>query len=536
MTTIDKTTSNFIRIWGLLTEPHKSLTEIRDQNLARLTSLLSVGGLLITLAGMLFSTQNNMTSFLTIWIPLLILTGTAFFFSRSRYYVVASILLVLSFTMIGYLFVFLGYTMLTFMLTTMAAFILASALLPFWVLIILVVIILTSLSLPFFSETVDSIHYAIFFSGGLLLILSTIFRDRIENERVAQTQMAMRELDIRRENLELEVEERTKNIARKEEQIRTAAEISNAINSLLNQEALYQKVVDLLKDRYKLYYAGIFLLDAEGQYAVLKAGTGEAGQTMMAEGHKLLIGGNSMIGQTISTKEARIMLDTDEDTTRFKNPLLTGTRSELALPMSYGGRVIGAITIQSIEPNAFDDSDITALQNIANTVTTALENARLFSASQEMLEDLRSVQRQFTQNAWSDKAALFQELQYSTSDTSNDLANQNSKPMDVALKLRDQVIGEIILEGDDEWTDEEREWIEAVAIQTSLALENARLLEESQQMALRERLIAEITSKIWSTTTIDSILQTAIKELGSALSASEAVIELEITDRNNGNI
>ena len=72
--------------------------------------------------------------------------------------------------------------------------------------------------------------------------------------------------------------------------------------------------------------------------------------------------------------------------------------------------------------------------------------------------------------------------------------------------------------------------IEAIASQAALALENARLVEESQLAAHHERLVADITGKVWASTTIDGILQTAVKELGRALNASEAVVELKMDD------
>ena len=100
--------------------------------------------------------------------------------------------------------------------------------------------------------------------------------------------------------------------------------------------------------------------------------------------------------------------------------------------------------------------------------------------------------------------------------------------MNVPLNLREQIIGQLRLEGLQSWTPEERGLIEAVATQASLALENARLLEESQQVALRERLVAEIAGKIWSSPNMDAILQTAIKELGRALRADEGTIELKL--------
>jgi GAF domain-containing protein len=100
--------------------------------------------------------------------------------------------------------------------------------------------------------------------------------------------------------------------------------------------------------------------------------------------------------------------------------------------------------------------------------------------------------------------------------------------VNVPLTLRDQIIGQLQLEGQQDWTLEERNLIEAVATQATLALENARLLEDSQKLALRERLAAEIIGKIWSSPSTDFILQTAIKELGQALSASEGSISLEV--------
>jgi len=102
--------------------------------------------------------------------------------------------------------------------------------------------------------------------------------------------------------------------------------------------------------------------------------------------------------------------------------------------------------------------------------------------------------------------------------------------LNVPLALRDQIIGEITLDSGSDWSAEDQDWVESVATQAALALENARLLEESQQVALQERLVAEITSKIWSSNTTDGILKIALKELGSALGASEAIIELAIPE------
>ena len=93
----------------------------------------------------------------------------------------------------------------------------------------------------------------------------------------------------------------------------------------------------------------------------------------------------------------------------------------------------------------------------------------------------------------------------------------------------DQIIGQITLERDEPLSQEEENWVNAIATQAAFALENARLLEESQSVAMREKFVTEITNKIWSSTTIDGVLQAAVRELGQILDATDATIELSVS-------
>jgi GAF domain-containing protein len=235
---------------------------------------------------------------------------------------------------------------------------------------------------------------------------------------------------------------------------------------------------------------------------------------------------SSMVGWAVIHRQARIALDVGKEAVRFVNPLLPNTRSELALPLISKDKAIGALSVQSEEPEAFDQDDILVLQNIADTLAVAIENARLFEEAQESLDEMRISQRTYVNKAWSGSSREKQGYEYAatTEGISTDAA---TSAIDVPLILREQIIGQLHLEGQQDWTPEERNLVEAVATQAALAMENARLLEESQQMALRERLAAEITGKVWSSPNTDFILQTAIKELGRALLADEATIELK---------
>jgi PAS domain S-box-containing protein len=183
-----------------------------------------------------------------------------------------------------------------------------------------------------------------------------------------------------RKQAEAERERLLADLERHALQLQTAAEVSRAASSILDLDALIQQVVNLIRERFDLYYAGLFLVDEAGEWAVLRAGTGEAGQQMIAQGHKLEAGGASMIGTCVASKQARIALDVGEEAVRFENPLLPETRSELALPLVSRGEVIGALTIQSSQEAAFSDEDVAVLQTMADQLANAIANARLYRA------------------------------------------------------------------------------------------------------------------------------------------------------------
>ena len=173
------------------------------------------------------------------------------------------------------------------------------------------------------------------------------------------------------DTLESQVEARTA-------QLRASAEVGRAAASILDTGQLMREVVSLIAARFNFYYAAIFMVDEAGKYAVLREATGEAGQALKARGHKLEVGGKSMVGAAISTRRPRIALDVGEEAVRFANPLLPETRSEIALPLIVGDRVLGALDAQSTQEAAFDESSAATLQTMADQIAVALANAEQF--------------------------------------------------------------------------------------------------------------------------------------------------------------
>ncbi|KAA3643465.1 MAG: GAF domain-containing protein [Chloroflexi bacterium] len=327
------------------------------------------------------------------------------------------------------------------------------------------------------------------------------------------------------------LERRTQTLERRMLQLRTASEISGIIVEILDPQELMQRVCDLIRDRFALYYVGVFLLDDSKRYAELATGTGEAGRRMVAEAHRLSVGGASMVGWTTARREARTSSDVDQESIHFNNPHLPLTRSELALPLVRANEVLGALTVQSVDVDAFDTDDITVLQGIASTLANAMENARLFQQLETSLNEIRNLNRSYLNEAWSGVDTEERDLSYTLE---NILPGQSgdASSLDVPLTLRgEQVIGKISLEADkSNWSQEELEFIDAVSSQAALALESARLLEETQRQVEREQTLNQITNQLARTLDFDTLMQNIVRELGQLPNVSEVSIHVAPPD------
>jgi nitrate/nitrite-specific signal transduction histidine kinase len=149
------------------------------------------------------------------------------------------------------------------------------------------------------------------------------------------------------ETLEERVVERTSELERRTVQVQVAAEIARDATAVRDLSQLLDSAINLIRSRFGFYHSGIFLLDETEEYAVLKAATGEAGREMLARNHRLKVGEVGIVGFAAGSGLPRIALDVGEDAVHFKNPLLPATRSEMALPLIVGERVIGVLDVQS---------------------------------------------------------------------------------------------------------------------------------------------------------------------------------------------
>jgi GAF domain-containing protein len=310
----------------------------------------------------------------------------------------------------------------------------------------------------------------------LLIVLLTGFSTNLVisslKSRYLELDSANKSLQTEQKALQEQMQTQTTMLERRVKQLRTAAEITKSTSSILDPQLLIRQVVDSVRDRFDLYYVGVFLVDAMKDFAILQYGTGEAGRKMVANRHRLAVGGYSMIGWTTQTRQTRVALDIGDEAVHFDNPLLPDTRSELALPITTNATLYGAMTIQSDRPGSFDENDIVVLQSIADNLAIALENNSSFELTQKALEEIRVLNKAFVQQAWGEAIASHGKLTAEYIKPDLQPTSAEIKTVKIPLYLRDEVIGEINLDlAGDEITQNELEFLQSVSAQTSSALD-----------------------------------------------------------------
>lgn len=403
-----------------------------------------------------------------------------------------------------------------------------------------------------FITTIDELilySILILLTAALLRILIGRLNESIISARsneLAQMQVNKELLDLQA-TLEQRVDERTAELSeanrrneQRASQFSAIAQIGKIVASVQNIDILLPRVAGLISERFGFYHVGIFLLDENKEFAVLRAANSAGGQKMLARNHRLRVGAEGLVGYATGHARARIALDVGEDVVFFDNPDLPDTRSEMALPLVIGGEAIGALDVQSEHSNAFSEEDIQVLSTLADQVAVAIQNARLFEQSQRTAQELENALRRYLQNEWGQYSAISSLKGYRAHEEGLEpIADSAKKTGRKAKKravhqfpitLRGVTIGNLDIDLGKQSkgiTQEENDIIQATAERVALALEGARLLETSQRQAAKEQLISEMTAKIGASINMRNVLQTAVEELGKSIPGSEIVIQFQ---------
>jgi len=427
---------------------------------------------------------------------------------------------------------------------------------------------------------------------GIVALEDSVRKQRLPPDQMNLAMTLAVQVAAAMENARLFVE-----VQRRAVQLQTAAEVAQHATAILSVEALLSQTAELIRERFDLYYVGIFLVDDTSQWAVLRAGTGEAGRQMLDAGHKLEVGGSSMIGLCVSTGKARIALDAGKEKVRFANPLLPETRSEMALPLVSRGRVIGAMSIQSTQPGAFSQEDITVFQTIADQLANAIENARLHEEQQRRLIELTSlyeigraitavldplelVEAVYQQvNRFMDASNFYIALWDRNTDAIHmpviiegdrrfydqeaswegligwvlrngepllidDLNREGAVPSSVTplfvgevrpraivlvpLAIGDKIIGVLSVQSEqgDAYTQQDLDFLTAVASQVAVAVENARLYEQERRRAEELAALNVVAARLGQSLELQEVLEATMEEVIRALNVEASAISL----------
>ena len=328
----------------------------------------------------------------------------------------------------------------------------------------------------------------------------------------------MRQTAIFSGQLEARVASRTRDIE-------ITAEISREATSIRDVDTLLNKAVNSIREQFGFYHVQVFLVDDANAYAVLNTSTGEAGRALLARNHKLLVGSSSVVGQATQKNQPVVILDTQSPgVTYYPNPLLPDTRAEMALPMRVAGTVIGAIDVQSVRPDAFDDSNIRIFQVLADQLASAVNNARLFSRTQETAQQVLQLNSQLTRKGWRDLTD-----QHADNDLRYSYDRLNLRPLETKIEalpeantavqapiiVRGETIGRIgaLEDPAHPLTTEDREFVRSVANRVALAVENARLTERNQSTINEIELLYKVSRDLSTAPDINTVYELIIAEL-----------------------
>jgi len=436
-------------------------------------------------------------------------------------------------------------------------------------------VIVAGLFGPPLSAIIIALLAAIGYLGLNLQADSTYFRAIAIGESAAQTLIVYLNLAVvgvvawlfarltrraLRESREMSlalVEQRqvlTERLDQQTRQLQAVITVSRAIVGSRDVDQLLDDMVRLVRETFGYYHVQIFLVDEDRGYATLRQSTGEVGQKLLERGHRLPVGSMSVIGQVTATGQPVVARDTDRTAVHRRNELLPDTRSEMALPLTIGDTVIGALDLQSAEPDAFDEDAIPTLQALADQFALAIQNARLFQQAEENLRELHDLSMESTRRSWSEFLieAHEEETRQVYGAETKALANRRSQIVDrvlnagsviistgadgkptflaVPVVVRNEVVGVLGVEpeGPREWTQADLSIMEGIAQRTALAVENARLYIEAQRAAQRERMVSSIAERLQRAPSLSLLLESAAKELASALQTDGVYAEISI--------
>jgi GAF domain-containing protein len=328
-----------------------------------------------------------------------------------------------------------------------------------------------------------------------------------------------------RGNLQQRVEERTAALDLRASRLESATIIGKSIASIRDLHDLLDNAVNQIAERFGYYHVGLFLANENKVRLIMVSSSSDGGKILLASGSQSEISREGLlINLAAFQKRTKIEQKIDVENHERKFPELARTRSQAAFPLLVQNQLIGVLDIHSDQKYAFSAEDVSTLQTLSDQIALAIENIRLDEQSRSALENLKILTSENISKIWRAQSVErpigysytpFGVKQITRSDNLYGEPGKNAVgTIQIPIKLRGQAIGNISLQrktNDANWTDDEIEMVEQLSIQIALAVENARVLEELENRALREKAINEFSDQLARSLDIETLLQIAAK-------------------------
>jgi GAF domain-containing protein len=380
----------------------------------------------------------------------------------------------------------------------------------------------------------------LFILNGVLIYLlingleNALKKSRMSLEELESANINLNDTQNELQNRTIELIFTNERLENRTKKLHAIAMVTRTAASIQNFDTLLASLANTISKELGYYHVGLFLIDEQREFAILRSSNTEGGQRMLSRGYQVPLGQTDLIGFVAQTAQPRIALSGKKDQAFLTHPDLPDTQSEIVLPLKSGHQIIGVLDIQSVEANDFIEDDIATLSILADQVAITIQNSLLFEKSQSALRQADLASTQTSAQAWNvyEKAIQTRGYRYDgiKSEPLKDgkqLKGNNS--LSIPIQLRGQIIGRFKLNPSDtsrKWTDDELMMVEATAERVALALEGARLLDEAQKRAAREAFLSEVATKLSASFQLDSILRDTVQELGQTLKNSTVTFQL----------
>ncbi|GAB4553093.1 MAG: hypothetical protein Fur0016_10390 [Anaerolineales bacterium] len=490
---------------------HPSIHSAPERYKAQLLSALSLSFSLIVFGGLLVTLQlTGFSVLIAAGFLFSALSFIAYLVSRTPFYGRAALIFVAGFAFLAYVASLLGaYPALFITLTFAILFLLTNLFEVKWMALFIAVnvvaeLLLSALFLPQLQGQEALNVRAGLFTLGLFVLLFAWYRDNLERLRLQE--VAQAQIELQQANLELQNAQREVNARLAE--LRLAAEVGRSISQVRALDVMLTDAAELIRKQFDLYYVQVYLTNPSQTALVLQAGTGAVGEQLLARAHKLPLNTGSINGRAALEKQPVVVADTSASPVFKPNPLLPETRSEMAVPLLVGEKVLGVLDMQSQRANALNAQILSAFEALAGQIAIAIQNARLLAEAEEARAEVEKQARHLARANWQEYldsihhpeqiGYVFEQDQILPLQAET-VTQEEPNALAVPISFTGEPLGSLVVElAEERQSHQAVELLNIVARQVAQHIESLRLLESAERYrAQAEEASRRLTREGW---------------------------------------